>query len=396
LANPTEPRSGPCQKAANAGSTAKHGSDNAIAVTISAGSHLGDYELLELIGRGAMGAVYRAYHAALDRVVAIKVLDSLASDLHGAERFQREARAIAHLRHPNILAVFDFGEASGVPYMVVEYMPGGSLAAVLATGPAPSMAVKITLLRGVAAGLDYAHAAGVVHRDVKPANVLLSAEGIPVLGDFGLARLRVDTSLTGTGLVLGSPAYMAPEQAKGLEVGPAADRYSFAVMAYQVLTGELPFNAAQPLEVLYMHVNSQPLLPSAVRPGLPRALDAVLLRGLAKESSERWGSCTALVDRIAQSLGSSSPVDVALTLVLPRPLASGGPEAMPVTERVEAVAGNGASSPTGESRAAAISGAMPSVRNLRLMEWMIVASIAALVAVLSLLLNHPPTATGGT
>jgi Serine/threonine protein kinase len=343
-----------------------------------------------------MGAVYRGYHKALDRVVAIKVLDGLASDPHGAERFQREARAIAHLRHPNILAVFDFGEASGVPYMVVEYMPGGSLAAALATGPALSMPAAITLLRGVAAGLDYAHAAGVVHRDVKPANVLLSSERVPVLGDFGLARLRVDTSLTGTGLVLGSPAYMAPEQAKGLEVGPAADRYSFAVMAYQMLTGELPFNADQPLEVLYMHVNSEPLLPSAVRLGLPQALDAVLLRGLAKESSERWGSCTGLVDRIAQSLGSSSPVDVALTLVLPRSLPSGGPVGMPTTQKIEAVAENGAASPTSESNLAAISGAMPPGRNLRLMEWVIVGSIAALVAVLSLLLNHPPTATGGT
>jgi len=364
-------------------------------MTISAGSYLGDYEVLELIGRGAMGTVYRGYHKALDRVVAIKVLDALASDLHGAERFQREARAIAHLRHPNILAVFDFGEVSGVPYMVVEYMPGGSLAAALAAGPALSTLAVITLLRGVAAGLDHAHAAGVVHRDVKPANVLLSSDRVPVLGDFGLARLRIDTSLTGTGLIVGSPAYMAPEQAKGLEVGPAADRYSFAVMAYQMLTGELPFNADQPLEVLYMHVNSQPFLPSAVRLGLPQALDTVLLRGLAKESSERWGSCTALVDRIAESLGSSSIGDIALTLVLPRPLPSSRTVATPATQKIEAVAGNGAASPAGESRVAEASGAMPAGRNLRLMEWVIVASIAALVAVLSLLLNHPPTAAGG-
>ena len=249
-----------------------------------------------------MGVVYRAYHPELERTGAVKIMNALSPDRDSVTRFRHEAQAIAKLRHPNIVDVYDFGTFEGTPYMVVEYVPGGSLAARMANGKL-GQATALKYLRGIAAGLDYAHAHGVVHRDIKPANVLLSADDTPVLADFGLAKLLQGTSLKSlTGVTTGTPAYMAPEQVAGHQVGPAADRYSLATIAYEMLTGVIPFDGYALMEMLYAHVHNEPPAPSSRLPDLSADVDAVLLRGLAKDPGARWPTATAFVDALEAAL----------------------------------------------------------------------------------------------
>src|ERR1700730_13354524 len=207
------------------------GSSNAVAshnqglLPIEPGTKLGPYEVQDVIGQGAMGVVYRAYHAELERVGAVKVLQAIDPDSDSKARFQREAQAIAHMRHPNILNVYDFGEYGGTPYMIVEFVAGGSLADRIQQGPIDQHSA-IEFIRGIGEALDYAHSLGIVHRDVKPANVLMGPESSPILADFGLAKLMESSSIKSiTGMTTGTPAYMAPEPVTGSEVGPAADRY---------------------------------------------------------------------------------------------------------------------------------------------------------------------------
>lgn len=271
-------------------------------MSIGPGTRLGSYVVQEFIGQGTMGVVYRAYHAELERTGAVKVLQGLGGDADVVARFRREAQAIARMRHPNVLNVFDFGEFEGTPYMIVEYVEGGSLAARTKSGPlAPDTA--IAFLRGIGDALDYAHKHGIVHRDVKPANVLLGPEDNPILADFGLAKLMESSSIKSlTGVTTGTPAYMAPEQVAGRMVGPAADRYSLAVMAYEMLTGELPFDEGGVLEVLYAQVNSQPRPPSMVNRKLPLRLDRVIIRGMSKDASDRYERCADFVDALEAAL----------------------------------------------------------------------------------------------
>jgi len=232
-------------------------------VPIAPGTKLGQYEVQDFIGQGAMGRVYRAYHAQLERTGAVKVLQSIAPDPDTTARFRHEAQAIAQMRHPNILNVFDFGEFDGTPYMIVEYVPGGSLADRLGKGQLDT-ATALKYLKGIASGLDYAHSKGVIHRDVKPANVLLEADDTPVIADFGLAKLLQGSSLKSmTGVTTGTPAYMAPEQVTGSKVGPAADRYSLATIAYEMLTGVIPFDGEGLMELLYAQVHREPPPPSS-------------------------------------------------------------------------------------------------------------------------------------
>src|SRR5919198_1700422 len=283
---------------------------------IATGARLGQYEVQDFIGQGAMGLVFRAYHPGLERIGAVKVLQGITPDSATVARFRHEAQAIARLRHPNIVDVHDFGEFQGTPYMIVEYVPGGSLAGKMAQGPRePAVALKY--LRGIAAGLDYAHGHGVVHRDVKPANVLLTADDSPVLADFGLAKLLEGNSLKSmTGVTTGTPAYMAPEQVTGLQVGPAADRYSLASIAYEMLTGAIPFDGMALMGVLYAQVHRYPSPPSARHSALGPQVDAVIMRGLAKDPGMRWESCGAFVDALSEALGHRAPAANPPTMVM--------------------------------------------------------------------------------
>jgi len=293
-----------------------------VAVSIGTGTKLGQYEVQDFIGQGAMGVVYRAYHAQLARTGAVKVMQAITPDEDSIVRFRHEAQAIAQMRHPNILNVFDFGEYQGTPYMIVEYVPGGSLANRL-NGPQLDQATALKYLRGIASGLDHAHGLGIVHRDVKPANVLLEKDDTPVIADFGLAKLLQGSSLKSmTGVTTGTPAYMAPEQVTGSHAGPPADRYSLSTIAYEMLTGVIPFDGEGLMEVLYAQVHRDPLPPSARNSALNPQVDAVIMRGLAKDPAARWETATAFVDALEAALAGKLEPALAKTVVMAPPIAS--------------------------------------------------------------------------
>jgi putative two-component system response regulator len=264
-------------------------------MSIANGGQLGPYRILERIGRGGMATVYRAHHPALDRFVAIKVLpDFFAEDETYQERFQQEARSIAKLKHPNILNVFDFGHAGGIPYLVMELVEGGTLADRL--GQMMELQQVVGILQPLAGALDLAHSQGVLHRDLKPSNILIHRDGTPVLADFGLAKM-VDSirKLTASGIVMGTPEYMSPEQGAGENIGPASDRYSFAIVAYEMLTGRVPFQADTPAAVLLSHMNKA-VPPTRELPGeLAGHVDGALRRALAKCPDDRFSSAAQFV-----------------------------------------------------------------------------------------------------
>src|SRR5436309_5995350 len=281
-----------------------------------------------------MGVVYRAYHSELERTGAVKVMLAITPDPGTVARFRHEAQAIARLRHPNIVDVYDFGEFQGTPYMIVEHVPGGSLADRMSEGHL-DQPTALRYLRGIAAGLDYAHGHGVVHRDVKPANVLLTADDSPVLADFGLAKLLQGSSLKSmTGVTTGTPAYMAPEQVTGHQVGPAADRYSLATIAYEMLTGVIPFDGEALMELLYAQVHREPPSASVRNPSLSPQVDAVIMRGLAKDPAARWESSTAFVDALESALAAPPAAVLAKTMVMaPAAMATKPIARMAVAER---------------------------------------------------------------
>jgi eukaryotic-like serine/threonine-protein kinase len=274
---------------------------------------LGQFEVLQSAGRGAMGTVYRARQTTMDREVAIKVLrKDLLRDPAVIKRFQREARAVARLQHPNIVTVFLIGETpDGRPYLVMEYVDGESLAAICGREGAmpPPRAIGIT--RQIGSALGEAHAAGVVHRDLKPENIIVgtrrrTADFVKVL-DFGIAKIvgaKSDVSqLTRTGAIFGTPHYIAPEQASGGEVDHRADLYSLGVILFRMLTGRLPFDAAGGMQVLLAHIREQPPRPRDLNPELSVELEDVVLRSLAKDPAARWQSAdelTAALDRVPE------------------------------------------------------------------------------------------------
>ncbi len=291
---------------------------------IGPGTHLGQYVVQDYIGEGAMGRVYRAYHPDLERVGAVKVLNGLSGDPQSVARFRREAQAIAKLRHPNIVNVFDFGQYEGTPYMIVEYVEGGNLSARLQQGKLePDRALRY--LTDVGQALDYAHSRGIVHRDVKPANILMTNADTPILADFGLVKLMESSSIKSmTGMATGTPAYMAPEQVSGEEVGPASDRYSFAILAYQMLTGHIPFSEGGVLEVMYAQVNRMPPPASSFNPDLSPAVDAVLMKGMAKDPKARWAACGEMVAALEKALegrgAQRAGAAASHTVVMPPPM----------------------------------------------------------------------------
>jgi eukaryotic-like serine/threonine-protein kinase len=288
---------------------------------IEPGTTLGAYEVHEFLGQGAMGTVYRAYHAGLARVAAVKVLQAIAPDPDATARFRREAQAIAQMRHPNVLNVYDFGEYQGTPYMIVEYMPGGSMSDRMKAGERFDRPTTLHLLEGIAAALDYAHGLDIVHRDVKPANVLLDGIGNPVLADFGLAKLLQSASVkTVSGVTTGTPAYMSPEQVMGTTVGPPADTYALTTMAYELLAGAIPFEGEGMLELLYAHVHREPPAASTRNPDLSPAVDAVLSRGLAKDPASRWETGSAMVGALREALAGAAAPAVDATMALPQTL----------------------------------------------------------------------------
>jgi predicted Ser/Thr protein kinase len=257
----------------------------------------GDYELLEELGRGGMGVVFRARQASLGREVAVKMIlrGELAQDTE-RERFQAEAQAAAKLDHPGIVPVYEVGEIGGRPYFSMKFIRGTTLAQRLAEGPLPSREAA-SLLVSVAKAIHFAHEMGVLHRDLKPSNILIDEKGEPHVTDFGLAKqISDEPSLTRTGAILGTPAYMSPEQAAGNrgQVGPHSDVYSLGVVLYHMLTGRPPFQAASPVETVLMVLEQDPVPPRLLNPNADRDLEMICLRCLQKPTDLRYASAAAL------------------------------------------------------------------------------------------------------
>ncbi|WP_394432262.1 protein kinase domain-containing protein [Streptomyces sp. SGAir0957] len=295
----------------------------------------GRYQLRDLLGQGGMASVHLAHDTRLDRSVAIKTLHTeLGREDSFRQRFQREAMSVAKLTHTNIVSVYDSGEddldGTVTPYIVMEYVEGLPLGSVLDQdvrqyGAMPSdKALKITA--DVLAALEISHEMGLVHRDIKPGNVMMTKRGVVKVMDFGIARAMQSgvTSMTQTGMVVGTPQYLSPEQALGRGVDARSDLYSVGIMLFQLVTGRLPFEADSPLAIAYAHVQEEPVAPSSINRSLPPAIDALVARALRKNPNERFPSAEAMRDeclRVAQSLAGGHAV--APSIVPGAPTASG-------------------------------------------------------------------------
>ncbi|MER5891996.1 protein kinase [Streptomyces sp. NPDC001876] len=275
----------------------------------------GRYQLRDLLGEGGMASVYLAYDAALDRQVAIKTLHTeLGREQSFRERFRREAQAVAKLQHTNIVSVFDTGEdelgGALMPYIVMEYVEGQPLGSVLQAdiqnyGAMPAdKALKVTA--DVLAALETSHEMGLVHRDIKPGNVMMTKRGVVKVMDFGIARAMQSgvTSMTQTGMVVGTPQYLSPEQALGRGVDARSDLYSVGIMLFQLLTGRIPFEADSPLAIAYAHVQEEPVAPSSINRSITPAMDALVARALKKNPNERFPSAAAMQDEVVRVLSA--------------------------------------------------------------------------------------------
>jgi Tol biopolymer transport system component len=277
------------------------------------GHTLGQYQLRALMGTGGMGTVYRAYQASLKREIAIKVMSPmLASQPNYMERFNREAQTAAALEHPHIVPIHDYGSHNGISYVVMRLLTGGSLAQRMEEASdggraLPSLAEIADLLKSLASALDYAHERGVIHRDIKPNNVMFDDRGSAYLVDFGIAKLVESTpsggmTLTGPGIVVGTPAYIPPEQWLGKEVSPAADQYGLGIMIYSMVVGRLPFESPTLYGLINLHLHEAPTPPQTLRADVPYNVTAVLDRALAKRPEDRYPTVTAFADAFDEAV----------------------------------------------------------------------------------------------
>ncbi len=275
------------------------------------GQMLGAYRIIGQIGKGGMATVYKAYQASVDRYVAVKVLPSqLAESQEFATRFHQEARIIAKLEHPHILPVFDYGESDGVAYFVMRYLDAGTLKDKMEAGrPLPFDEID-RIFTQLADALSYAHGHGIVHRDLKPANALIDSQGNVFLTDFGIAKLLESASprLTQTDAIMGTPAYISPEQAQGKPVDQRSDIYSLGIILYEMVTGGVPFVADTPLAVLFKHISDPLPLPSLVKPDIPAPIEQVILKALAKEPQDRFATAAEFVASWKRALEESETV----------------------------------------------------------------------------------------
>ncbi len=303
-----------------------HSLRNAVAspsgrVAIAAGTTLGRYQILEPLGQGGMASVYKAYLPSLERTVALKVMRAgFAEDPDFLERFRREAKAIAKFAHPNIVQVFDFDEVDGRYFMAMEFLEGGTLKDLLVklAGEGqrlPSREV-VRIVTEVAAALSYAHSFGVIHRDVKPANVMLTRDGRCVVTDFGIAKVLTATQQTQAGVGMGTPEYMSPEQGQGAKIDQRADIYSLAVMAYEMLVGRVPFSADTPMAIVIAHMRDPIPLPSALQGDVGAAAEKVLLKALAKAAADRYETAKQFADALSAAIAEDERGGTMATMVV--------------------------------------------------------------------------------
>lgn len=266
------------------------------------------YRLLELIGEGGMALVYKAECSLLCRYVAVKILrPQFASDAEFVERFRREARSAASLSHPNVVSIYDVGQDEGLDYIVMEYVPGSTLKDIIKQDAPLALDRALNITRQIAEGLNHAHQRNIIHRDIKPHNILVTPDGRIKVTDFGIARAVSAGSLTQAGEVMGSVQYLSPEQAKGGTVGPQSDLYSLGCVLYELLTGTVPFKGDTPISIAFQHLQGDfvPLL--KVRPEIPAAVDNIVKKAIAKNQEERYGSALALLKDIDLIRGQARP-----------------------------------------------------------------------------------------
>ena len=302
----------------------------------------GRYAVTARIAHGGMATVYQATDTRLDREVALKVMHAeLARDEEFVRRFIGEAKSVARLSHQNVVAVFDQGADGPFLYLAMEYVPGRTLKEVLRDSGRFPPATALEMMTGVLDGLAAAHASGIVHRDIKPENVLLTADGRIKVADFGLARVQSAAGHTRAGLLIGTPSYVPPEQVTGGSTGPGGDVYSAGVMLFELLTGRLPFTGDTPLSVTYQHVNTDIPAPSTLVPGIPAAVDQLVLMATSRDPARRpadAGEFLRAVRRVRGGLASSSGLTGVMepasrdwprrrgwTWTPPRPPTGGGP-----------------------------------------------------------------------
>ncbi len=332
------------------------------------GENVGPYRIVQQLGQGGMATVFRAYHASLDRYVAIKVLHpAFTQDPTFQARFQREAKVVARLEHPNIVPVYDYAEHEGKPYLVMKFIQGETLKARMARGPVGVQA-GLRIVDAVGSALAYAHRQGVLHRDIKPSNVLLSAEGPIYLADFGLARIAAaGESTLSSDMLLGTPQYISPEQARGdRDLDARTDIYSLGVVLYEMVVGQVPFNADTPFSIIHDHIYSPLPLPTKVNPLVPESVEQVLLKALAKDRSDRYPSVDDLVSAFRGSV--SRPTGGS---AVPTPQATWPPVVPSVAAATEAAA---------ERRDGALAGAqVPRKRRMSRRTWILLGGVVAFV-----------------
>jgi serine/threonine protein kinase len=271
------------------------------------GQLIGSYQVMSLLGQGGMATVYKAYHPKLDRYVALKMMHtSFLGDPQFVIRFEREAQIIARLEHPNIVPVHDYAEQDGQPYLVMKFIAGISLKDALNDGPL-ELRDTMMIMSAISKALDYAHQRGVLHRDIKPSNIMLDTNATPYLTDFGLARTVQDgESSLSQGMLIGTPAYMSPEQAAGRPLDARSDIYSLGVVLYELLVGQAPFGGGTTYTTLHAHLTEPPPPPSSINPEIPPVVEMVLMQSLSKDPEDRYPSAAAMYDALKAALIQSN------------------------------------------------------------------------------------------
>lgn len=292
------------------------------------GQLIGSYQLISLLGQGGMATVYKAYHPKLDRYVALKMMhSSFLNDPQFLARFEREAQIIARLEHPHIVPVHDYAEFEGQPYLIMKFIAGISLKDALSDGPL-ELRDTMAVMSAISKALDYAHHHGVLHRDIKPSNIMLDTNATPYLTDFGLARTVQDGDSTlSQGMLIGTPAYMSPEQAAGQPVDARSDLYSLGIVLYELLVGKTPFGGGSTYTTLHAHLTEIPTPPSTLNPEIPPEVELVLMRALSKDPDERYQSAAEMYDDLRNALTQSNVQrlnpderhSIAMSLAKPRP-----------------------------------------------------------------------------
>lgn len=302
------------------------------------GKQLGPYQIVAALGEGGMATVFKAYQPSMDRYVALKVLPRhFASDPEFIGRFSQEAKVIANLQHPHILPVHDFGEADGYTYLAMRFIEGGTLADWLKENGPLSLEKIRSIITQVGGALDYAHSRNVIHRDVKPSNILVDEWGNCLLTDFGLAKMTATTShLTQTGGILGTPAYMSPEQGLGKKIDHRSDIYSLGVVLYQMAIGRLPYQAETPMAVVIKHIHDPLPPPTRFKPDLPEGLERVILRALAKDPEDRFPTASDMVKTLQSVTEQPTLAKPDISEPAPRPTTAKPPSSPePVAELPE-------------------------------------------------------------